>query len=436
MPTQEDVPPLFIDSHCHLFNILDVPLYESLEGVVNKDTIYLLLGSFGAPVAVAAGVPHTLLSQNRNFIKFFERDTRANISWFASQIKTAIHDDVFKTIVGSDSISRIIITPLLMDFDSCIKATDLGPDAKSCKDQFKRLKDTILECSDCGIEIYPFMGFGLNQLHRPDSLQKLQEWWREFGYSKEDRIKGLHGPLRQSGKAIGIKLYPPLGFNPCPEPLPQAYLEFYGWCNDNDIPLAVHCQESSYCANEDQKKKCHTYTHPENWRRLFSRHPELNTLRLNFGHFGGESQISRLVSYGDNDIATSLNQSSWSYIIYELLDRCPNIYADLAAYDYSKQAFQESLGKLLAGSADALSGGERISEVLRKKLIWGSDVPMIISTPSFVEDDKASYLRFLQGFILSLDDNPLSGSQANLRKEICQAVMRTNPARFLFGSSS
>jgi hypothetical protein len=436
MPPQEDPPRLFIDSHCHLFNILDVPLYESLLGLINKDTIFLLLRSFGAPIAVAAGVPQKQLEKNRNFIKFFERDASANISWLAEQIKTAIHDGVFKAIVGGDSIDRIIITPLLMDFDSCINATDLGSDAKSCKDQFKRLRDAIIKCSDCGVEIYPFMGFDLKQLDKPDSLQKLQEWWHdhEFGYSKEERIQGLNVPILQTGKAIGIKLYPPLGFHPCPDPLPPAYLKFYQWCIDKDIPIAVHCQESSYCANEDQKKECHKNTHPENWTRLFSKHPELKTLRINFAHFGGESQISNFVSYGDNQVPTRLNKSSWSYIIYDLLDRCPNIYADLAAYDYSNQVFQDSLGRILAGSADVLPDGERISEVLRRKLIWGSDVPMIISTPSFVEDDKASYLKFLHGFIRCLPDVP--GDTTNLPKDICQAVMRTNPANFLFGSST
>lgn len=432
MPHQENPPSLFIDSHCHLFNILDVPLYESIAGLINKDTIILLLASLKVAAAATTGLPRDLLEKNRNFVKFFERDTRANIVWLARQIETAVYNCTSRSILGSDSIKRIIITPLVMDFDSSIQRTDLGSDFKSCEQQFDRLSRAIVE-TNSSVEIYPFMGLGLNKLEEANALEDFQKWWCDNGYTSQARYQGYDTPLER-GKAIGIKLYPPLGFNPCPDELPSAYKEFYIWCVENDIPLAVHCQKSSYCATPEQRDKCNRYTHPGNWLRLVTSHPELERLRINFGHFGGEDQIASLVSYGDNNTATNINKTSWSYVLFQLLRKCPNAYADLAAFDYSKGTYQDSLGQILAGSGDFLPEGDHMSDVLKRKLIWGSDVPMIITTPSFVEGNNASYQKYLEGFILSLKETP--GSQTDSRKEICQAVMRTNPAEFLFGKSS
>ncbi len=431
---EETTPEIFFDTHCHLFNILDVPLYESLAGLVNKDTLSLLLVAMGIPIAIAADLPHKKLEEYRNFLKFFERDARANIHWFAKQLHTATEETIYKTLIGK--IQRIVITPLVMDFDTNIQTTDLGFDYKSSEHQFQRLRQAILDTPDCQIEIYPFMGFALDKLNDPTALTRLQDWWQEFGYSSTERARGFQGPLQPPGKAIGIKLYPPLGFNPCPENLPATYYEFYKWCIENDLPLTVHCQESSYCVNAEERAKCNANTHPRNWQRLLEKHSELRGLRINFGHFGGERQLKKLVETGDNNRARGLNRNSWCYTLLQLLDAYPNTYADLAAYDYSSESFQTTLGSILAGSTEALSEplAQKIPDICIGKLIWGSDVPMILAAESLVEDNRASYKKYLECFVGSLQDLP--GSQTNLKKKICHAVMRANPAQFLFGTSA
>jgi hypothetical protein len=427
----------FIDAHCHLFNILDVPLYESLSGKIKQGTIQRLLLAFAAGPAVLIGAPEQLLLKYHNFITFFENDIRDNIHWLEKQLNLAFKDSLVKAYFGA-SANRLVMTPLAMDFDTNLDGSDLGSERKRCIHQIERLFSAIQQAqlvpgdsADTRLEIYPFMGFALNKLdHHPGCLQDLKDWWGSNGLTAAQRSEGFSKKV-QPGKAIGIKLYPPLGFNPCPERLPNAYLEFYSWCVDMDIPLAVHCQESSFCVTPQQNAQANHCTHPRNWERLFSNHPHLAPLRINFGHFGGECQIAKLVTYGDNNTPVAIDPNSWSYSIIRLLKNHPNTYADLAAFDYSQYDCLNSLGMLLAGYADTLPDAQDLSAVLQEKLLWGTDVPMIISTDSFVENGVPSYAKLMKSFILSNPD----ASQQGVYKKICQNIARTNPSHFLFGQT-
>jgi hypothetical protein len=425
----------FIDAHCHLFNILDVPLFESLSGKITQGTINRLLLAFAAGPAVVLGAPQQVLTKYQSFINFFENDIRGNIIWLEKQLNLAINDNLVKGYLGNP-VTRLVITPLVMDFDTNLTAGNAESDYKRCVHQIERLfvalnayNSDITGNGNIKLEIYPFMGFALDKLnHANDCLEVLMSWWDAHGLSAEERYSGYTQCI-PFGKAIGIKLYPPLGFNPCPQDHPEAYLDFYNWCIEKDIPLSVHCQKSSFCTTQQQILCADEFTHPRNWERLIDTFPYLQQLRINFGHFGGEFQIASLVKFGDNTSPVRLNEDSWSSSIFRLLRKCPHTYADLAAFNYSQYNCLEQLGLLLGGYADSLPGFGDISQVLRRKLIWGTDVPMIISTDAFIENGIPSYAKPLKSFILS---NPDASSQGDY-KNIVSAVTRVNPSDFLFG---
>lgn len=95
------------------------------------------------------------------------------------------------------------------------------------------------------IKICPFIGFDLRKLDDENGLEYIKNLWEKYSDKKNK-----NAPIDKliSGKVLGIKIYPPIGFSPYPSNklYRKKYLEFYKWCCKEDIPLTVHCQEGSF----------------------------------------------------------------------------------------------------------------------------------------------------------------------------------------------
>ena len=70
------------DVHCHLFNIIDVPLWETISGAMRMHTLIGL-------ASILKG--EQITKEHRYFLRFFERSTETNLIWFANQIRDAVH---------------------------------------------------------------------------------------------------------------------------------------------------------------------------------------------------------------------------------------------------------------------------------------------------------------------------------------------------------
>lgn len=429
----------FIDAHCHLFNVDDIPLYESVLGKVRMGTIDALLGSIIAGAAVSTQQVPGFLESQRNFIRFFERDIPSNILWLNDQLVAAVQGSTEINVVLKKfgyTGKRIVVTPLIMDFDKSLVETDLGRDV-SCKDQARRLFHAIAEC-DSALEIYPFFGFALNKLDdNLHELEKLQLWWKDNGIMKHQRVLGMNNPL-PAGKAIGIKLYPPLGFNPYPEGQALSnYIKFYEWCISEDIPLTVHCQRTSFTAAQNSAL-IDSRTNPSNWEKLFLKYPSLSKLRINFGHFGGTNELIKMMRNVD-----SVNQNfhladSWSLTVCKLLCQYENTYADISAFGFEESKTLRSLALLLGGSLDLPQNAWlKKLDLVAKKIIWGSDLPMILSSPSFLDGNKKpSYQSVLTKLLNGLIGNdPFNYTRQTDVQILFNRLTRSNPAEFLFGSA-
>ncbi|WP_230165042.1 amidohydrolase family protein [Roseomonas sp. CECT 9278] len=100
--------------------------------------------------------------------------------------------------------------------------------------------------------------------------------------------------------AIGVKVYPPMGFRPLGNGdrnagpfvdfletairnfgarLDDALLELYAYCNDEDVPIMAHCSPSQGRGPGFVQRAA-----PELWRPVLDRFPKL---RVNLAHFGG-----------------------------------------------------------------------------------------------------------------------------------------------------
>ncbi len=419
--------PSFIDSHCHAFNLVDIPMYLTLADKVKTSTIGKLKAAAGALIYLPKLMVNKDLLKNKlevykEFILFFERSLISNVELMLEEIFENIKENH-----DMENDTEILITPLVMDFDILLEQempAQVGREP-SVREQYRRLKEAIEEMDKkySKMRVCPFIGFDLRKLLKldKDRLEGFKAFWKNENTLGESNIKAL-----KTGKLLGIKLYPPIGFNPCPKKLHDKYKEFYEWCCKEDVPITAHCQTGSYAAGKE-KRNLDKNTTPENWKRLL-KIDDFKNLRINFAHFGGET--------GTDDMFEPfrIDEDSWTFILIGLLKKYPNTYADISAYDYAKKEHRKNLVKIFEkdvnGYFDKKIGGPY---KLVDKLLWGSDVPMVISGKSYREGYKEKgepkYKHYFQGFLNTIDSSDKLTPQQ--QKQIITNMTEVNPKKFL-----
>ena len=73
---------IFIDTHLHLFNIGDIPLYESIVGNMPSGLILMLGG--------LSGIIKSELKKHRLLIEYFGRERSANINKLEEEMGLAL----------------------------------------------------------------------------------------------------------------------------------------------------------------------------------------------------------------------------------------------------------------------------------------------------------------------------------------------------------
>lgn len=194
---------------------------------------------------------------------------------------------------------------------------------------------------------------------------------------------------------VGVKLYPPMGFRPLGnvdlprEAFPtwisgtgygdrfgplidEALISLYRFCVKHDVPVMAHCSPSNAAGFWVQsRRKRRSYAeraHPDGWKRVLAS-PGLETLRLNLAHFG----------YAVQQPVTQ----AWRKVIGTLMDRYPNVYADLSHYPELVLDNYTGSGQHCREAAEVLeplrrnflkrpAGDERV-----RRLLYGSDWAML-----------------------------------------------------------
>ena len=416
---------LFIDSHCHVFNFVDVPVHKTLSGAIHVTTVLklgLILG-IAVPKSILNKLIRSGLENTEDLIRFFEREIQENLKWIVAQIENAIADD--------DTFDKILFTPLIMDFDLVDKkGIELGE--PSVERQYYRIQEAMDRIPlKPHVKICPFIGFDLRKLEDDGTnFSKLKQFWGDEGIHPNDCTDFQSIP---NGKALGIKIYPPLGFNPYPskKTLCVKYFEFYQWCCDNNIPLTVHCQETSFTSGIE-KEKVNNYTHPENWERVLECE-DLSNLRINFAHFGGDHGFEGMYNIRKDRTkplraVPDFNKNSWTYIILEMLEKYPNAYADISAFDYEENS--DKMEKLFTDFKNGKFGATPRAFNLLDKIIWGTDVPLITTASAYRNDKGFEYKRYLERFLDCIEESRLD---LNTKKSMSKKVCSSNAEMFLFG---
>lgn len=330
-------------------------------------------------------------------------------------------------VVDGEGYGRIVLTPLLMDFGYKHIKTDtfynippqkpiveqtrdaLGAIAKYCRWELAVNSSGTPENKERDpniprlFEIYPFLGINTENY----TLAKMQAMLtRYFGnYAGTRRAlnagmgtfpmgKGMTMDDVGSNVFAGIKLYPPLGFDPWPVDHDERNkVEWlYGFCEEKTIPVTVHCSDGGFAVDGKAKE----YTSPETWGAVLAKFPQLY---INFAHFGSQGKILGIIP-----------EHGWREKIIELMLRYPNVYTD-----FSCLAFDDSYYASLARLLDRYSGKELTR--LRERILFGSDFMINLMW-------SPSYNTYLDTFFRT----------GRLDKETKENFCSVNPERFLFRS--
>lgn len=245
-------------------------------------------------------------------------------------------------------------------------------------------------------EIYPFLGINTQNCELAELKVKLDKFFSKYDslntsqeelYQKfYDNMGKFDGNLNQKNYDYnyifsGIKMYPPLGFDPWPtDQIEKTKVQYlYKFCSEKGIPITTHCSSGGFKTIFNNKK----LTNPAKWEQVLQKY---SNLKLNLAHMGQD------------------NKNWMKKVINLITDKTyPNVYTDFSDYGHD-QKFYRSLKKTMndnKGSED--------------RIMFGSDFMINLL-------DSNSYNEYLKIFFESkLDD------------KIKNKLYNQNPLKFLFG---
>lgn len=197
---------------------------------------------------------------------------------------------------------------------------------------------------------------------------------------------------------IGVKVYPPLGFDPWPDndPLELEKVKYlYAFCEKKRIPIVTHCSHGGFCVLKDSKRRL--FTDPTRWGNVLEKYKDLI---LDFAHFGGDA---------DKD-----QTDGWMDKIIDLILKYENVYADISCICFK----DEHYGRLNASFEKMRFKNEEQKNKLMQRIMFGTDFMINLLWAE-------SYKSYLENFFAT----PFFTGEK-------EAFCSVNPSRFLFGDAA
>ena len=358
----------------------------------------------------------------RNLLSYMESSMEYDfhiLEYFLKSRDPMVHNGVME--IAGEKYNKIVLCPLIMDFgDKTIRDKDafynmppVKPVVQQTADLLNAVKhyfayelkgdEKSFDFVRTGIprekrlfEIYPFMGINTSRYSLHETEEILHKYFSGFSAddSAEARQAMLFAAMGQYSGDIddrvnslnlfaGIKVYPPLGFDPWPSD--SAGLKkvryLYEYCIEHGIPVTTHCSPGGFTVSRGWK----TLTDPRRrWRCVLEHYPGL---KLNFAHFG----------YGDR---------AWLKTVAEYLKNSGyNVYADISCNPGSPRYYR-TLQRMIGDN-----------ELMKRRVLFGSDFMINLL-------DYRSYNDFLKTF----------SENGELSEQNIRFMAGRNAEAFLFGS--
>ena len=440
----------WLDVHCHVFNAVDLPAAEFVErtrlgaaGALALPALRLIVAileagvasAAGEAAALAAGTPlapaaasastldvlndmrngrasngHPPMQDPQRLLRDAMQEldpTRppgqplsdAETQALAAKLDATSDDDLVgwidllrsprDTITGTllqqfPAGADVMITPALVDYNRWlgISAQDDG-ELSSLNDQVavmaavsRRRAAAGLPAGERRAVMAPFAPFDPWRSIEDDTvLTRLQGWL-------------------ESGQAVGVKVYPPMGFAALgndgpglptwPEALQQLVAQkrpgksvgaaldaelrkLYELCVALDAPLMAHCADSELASPGNT-----ALPSPVFWGQALAAFPNL---RVNLGHFGGVWRFAP-DDAAEGTKAQSDEARGFATDIAAMMATYPNLYADIAYFDLALVE-DAAPGTPSAVALEFIANLAQQYPVLAKRLMFGSDWIMI-----------------------------------------------------------
>ena len=374
----------FYDIHCHAFTLS----HPNILAFVKKINLTLLMMTtpLSAPLMRLIGKTNKI----QNLLTMMENDLGNYFLILEYYLRQShfIQGDLI-TVGSTNQYKKIVLTPLIMDFGYKNILSDTFyrlPAQKPIIEQIRDLMEAItcynmfkLEVTpDVGnrvfcdhvaadkssklFEIYPFIGINTKNYR----LAEIEKILIEYFKTGAKNIDSLYADMGTTNGFAGIKIYPPLGFDPWPEDInEQEKARFlYQFCSDKRIPMTAHCSDGGFVIVDD----ANNFTCPDKWVEVLKSYP---LLKLNLAHMGLQS----------NKRLWLFQRTVWRDVVLKLVNDYEYVYTD-----FSCAAFNDDYYNYLAGTIAAQSNIAHLKE----RILFGSDFMInLLWSPSYnqyVED--------------------------------------------------
>ncbi|HOZ71700.1 MAG TPA: amidohydrolase family protein [Spirochaetales bacterium] len=409
---------LLYDVHCHAMSLARPAIGRFVDAFL-RGGLQSFFSQVAAPGYILAALGRNMGESVRNLFAVVENDPDALLELIENDLSGLYlsDDEAHRSVILPGGPKLLgedwdgwLVCPLLMDFGA--RAT--SHDTYYCEPIRKSLAEGVREAL-AGVSGYrrerpngrlvirPFLGLDPGARGASETEAALSTYFSGFSRALPAQLRAFKSAARWKGDPAspprntfaGVKLYPPLGFDPWPED--QAALDatrlLYAFCERRGVPIVVHCDDQGY--RTIALDLAMRYTDPERWVSALKAYPDLV---VDFAHFG-ERYLGR-----------SRARGAWTESIIRLMERYPGVYAD-TAFNGCEPAYWDRLDRFVASLPAATS------EIVRSRLLFGTD--FVISLTK-----TRSYLDYVTDFASSSLDDGLK-----------RAMMTVNPAAFLFGAS-
>lgn len=339
---------------------------QMLKGERLLNTVSNTLTAFERPIG------ETFMMMEDDLLGFFDSERKA------SYAPSMPYSRGGKLHIRDMEFDRMIMIPLLMDFSQDQKERDSlyytfpaeDKITPYIKETVRGMKEYYSKRPDGLFEFYPFAGIE-PALHSFDFLKDFLDRYINTSH----RMHKAHDIPRKP--FYGIKIYPPLGFDPWPDDKEtlEKHRYLYSFCQRNRVPIITHCDDQGFRGVNAQL--AWKYTDPASWRTVLENYPELV---IDFAHFGKQYAVASRHSISSiRQRILGLPDSPWFNSIISLMMDFRNVYADLS-FSGCAPEFYVNLSKFL----ESVSKEER--ETIIGRILFGSDFSVnLLKVESYTE---------------------------------------------------
>ena len=403
----------FYDIHLHVFN-LSHPYFRAFISRFNFRFMLVLAPVLAWGVTIMTTTPIlrrlvvkkflNMIYRVKNLLSVMENDAGSCFLLLENCLRENGMLDEEGLHIGEETYSKIVLTPLMMDFrykgreaDSQnkdikyihYKEHSRKPIKEQVIDVFNGIRDYINFRNDEKykesfpylvakngqptkriFEIYPFLGINTKSYSKEEISELMEKYFDSYEGNRSalaNKMGKFDGNIDNlsSNFAAGIKLYPPLDYDPWPDdPYEKEKVKtLYEYCERKGIPITVHGSVGGFAVLKGKLLK--EVTKVSKWETVASVYKKL---KLNLAHFPANEKILWVFP----------KRKRLKQIIKLVLEH-KNVYVD-----FSNRATSDKYYIALRNVINNLSQTER--DILLGKILFGTDFSVnLISIDSYNE---------------------------------------------------